>query len=342
MCAKFLISSRSIILYIACILSFVWRAGTTNHERTFVLSPRAELGIRIAFSAVFGLGVVYFALVIKTFWQYGDALDKSFKAKVDLWAKERMSDKASYRSRHTPPTLWTPPLGLAWDLPSGPHYPPFGQAWGPHYPPFGQAWGPTHYPPFGQAWGPHYPPFGQAWGPHYPPFGQAWGTPYPPFGQAWDTPYPPFDTPYPPFGQAWGTPYPTFGQGWGTPSGPPYPSFGEGWGQPSDPPTPRLYRASTGEDTLFPSYTPNRATLPASSMYSDMPPGVLPDLEPFSPQKIMDLRFQSQDGNEMPQSLQSRFRQTSWWKFIEVPRYTCPKPHDAEWISLGSCGCVDW
>jgi len=184
MCVMLIISSRSIVLYIACILSFVWRAGTTNHERTYVLSPRAELGIRITFSVVFGLGVVYFVLVIRTFWQYGDAMDKSLKAKVAP----------------------TPPL---------------------------------------------------------------------------------------------------------------------------NPPTPRTDSASTGEDTVSSIYhQPGTPTL------------VGPNLEPFSPQKIMDLPFQSQDNNVMPQSLQSRFSQSSWWEFIDVPYYTCPKPHDAEWISLGSCGCV--
>jgi len=206
-CAKFLISSRSIILYIACILSFVWRAGTTNHEQTYVLSSRAELGIRIAFSAVFGLGVVYFALVIRTFWQYGDAMDKSFKAKVALWARERTSDKASYRSSYT-------------------------------------------------------------------------AVPIPPSSPSASRSY-------------------------------------------------RSYSPRTGEATFFPSYTPYRATTPVSSIPSTSPL-VRPNLEPFSPQKIMDLRFQSQDGNEMPQSLQGRFSYNSWWKFIEVPHYTCAKTPDTE------------
>jgi len=105
-CAMFLISSRSIILYIACILSFVWRAGTTNHERTYVLSPRAELGIRIAFSAVFGLGVVYFTLIIRTFWQYGDAIDESLKAKVCTNSRKPSRSsivQCKHMGRHTLP-----------------------------------------------------------------------------------------------------------------------------------------------------------------------------------------------------------------------------------------------
>jgi len=63
--------------------------------------------------------------------------------------------------------------------------------------------------------------------------------------------------------------------------------------------------------------------MPVFSIYSDMPPLVRPNLEPLSPQKVMDLRFQSLDGNVMPHFLQSRLNHTSWWKFIEVPHYTC-------------------
>jgi len=215
--AMFIISFGSIILYIACILSFVWRAGTTNHERTYVLSPRAELGIRIVFSAVVGLGLVYFALVVRTFWQYGDAMDKSLKAKVDLWARE------SYPS----------------------------------------------------------------WSPRGPLLGLPGSMPWPP-------------------------------------------SPSSGQGTPSGPPTPRSYIARTGDDTPFSSYTPYRAAIPVTLIDPDIPPGILPDLKPFSPQKIMDLRFQSQDGNVMPQFLQSRFNHTPWLKFIEVPHYTCAKTHDIE------------
>ena len=191
------------MLYMACILSFVWRAGTTNQERTYVLSSRAELGIRIAFSVVFALGIAYFTLVIKTLWQHGDATD----AEVHSWARERMSHMASYRSSHTvSPTVPTPP------------------------------------------------------------------------------------------------------------SSQPIRSY-------------RPYSPSTEEDT---SYTPYRATTPVSSIYHQpgTPPLVCPNLEAFS-FKIMNLRFQSQDGNELPQSLQSKFSHTSWSKFIEVPRYTCVKIHDA-------------
>jgi len=238
----------------------------------FCFITRAELGIRIAFSAVFGLGVVYFALVIRTLWKYGDAMDKTFRAKVDSWATEQTSDKASYRSSHTvPPMVQTP----SWGRPSGP--PPGFVPWGP-------IWGaPSGLPPGLMPWGP-------------PP---VWGTP---------SGFPPGFMPSSP------------------PQGPPLspPVI-----PPVIPPAFQSYSASTGEDTYF-SSSPYRATMPVFSIYSDMPASIHLNLEPSSPQKIMDLRFQSQDGNAMPQSLQSRFSHTSWLKFIEVPHYTCVKAHDPE------------
>jgi len=162
-------------------MSFVWRSGTTTHEPTYFLSPRAEFGIRVAISAVFALGVVYFVLITRAFRQYGDAMDTSFQEKAGMLAKERLSDKTSYRLSYNVPWMVPPPLRS---------------------------------------------------------------------------------------------------------------------------PSPRPHSASTGEDTMFPSYASYRAATPVSTTYpqSDnaQPIPVRPHSEPFSPQKIMDLRFQSQDGNEMP------------------------------------------
>ncbi|KAF9467779.1 hypothetical protein BDZ94DRAFT_1155478, partial [Collybia nuda] len=61
----------SIILYIVCIMSFVWRTGTANANTSPTISQRAALGPRIAISAVLGLGVLYFLLILNTFRRYG-------------------------------------------------------------------------------------------------------------------------------------------------------------------------------------------------------------------------------------------------------------------------------
>ncbi|KAF4600472.1 hypothetical protein EYR38_005101 [Pleurotus pulmonarius] len=62
----------SLISFIVCILSFVWRTGSTldPHERD-PMTPRQILGPRIAITAILVLGLIYFALIINTLKSYG-------------------------------------------------------------------------------------------------------------------------------------------------------------------------------------------------------------------------------------------------------------------------------
>ncbi|KAG6904979.1 hypothetical protein DXG01_005848 [Tephrocybe rancida] len=71
-------------------MAFVWRTGNGGQlESILILSPRAELGIRIAISAVLGLGVLYFALILNTLRRYGDSMDKNFKRELELMVKQK-------------------------------------------------------------------------------------------------------------------------------------------------------------------------------------------------------------------------------------------------------------
>jgi hypothetical protein len=85
-------SIRSIILYIVCIMAFVWRAGTTDPPYS-PLSRHAALGPRIAISGVLGLGLIYFLLVLNTFRRYGDIMDKNWTDRVAGWTREKISDE---------------------------------------------------------------------------------------------------------------------------------------------------------------------------------------------------------------------------------------------------------
>jgi hypothetical protein len=53
-------------------MSFVWRTGA-NGESHPPLSARQELGPRIGITCQLALGLVYFALVIRTFRNYGES-----------------------------------------------------------------------------------------------------------------------------------------------------------------------------------------------------------------------------------------------------------------------------
>ena len=62
----------SMLLFIVTILSFVWRTGATNDpDPRSPLSTTGVLGPRIAVTGVFGLGMIYFVLIVKTLTSYG-------------------------------------------------------------------------------------------------------------------------------------------------------------------------------------------------------------------------------------------------------------------------------
>ncbi|KAJ7605313.1 hypothetical protein FB45DRAFT_767217, partial [Roridomyces roridus] len=57
-------------VFFVCIMSFVWLSGSSNDPSTIALSPRAALGIRIALTLVFSVGLVYLMLIVRTFHRY--------------------------------------------------------------------------------------------------------------------------------------------------------------------------------------------------------------------------------------------------------------------------------
>jgi hypothetical protein len=63
------------VFFIVSILSFVWRTGSVlDPVDSPPLPQNAALGTRIAITGVFGLGMVYFALIVKTLKRYGTHL----------------------------------------------------------------------------------------------------------------------------------------------------------------------------------------------------------------------------------------------------------------------------
>lgn len=60
------------IFFVVAILAFVWRYGSSADPVDPELpSPTAALGLRIAVSALFFLGLLYLAAIVKTFHNYG-------------------------------------------------------------------------------------------------------------------------------------------------------------------------------------------------------------------------------------------------------------------------------
>ncbi|KAI6043456.1 hypothetical protein EDC04DRAFT_2562735 [Pisolithus marmoratus] len=62
----------SMIFFIASILAFVWRSGSTTDPSTpSSLSPNAAIGPRVLISVLLFLGIVYFGAIVKTLQGYG-------------------------------------------------------------------------------------------------------------------------------------------------------------------------------------------------------------------------------------------------------------------------------
>ncbi|KAF8066496.1 hypothetical protein FPV67DRAFT_1495041 [Lyophyllum atratum] len=78
--------SWSIIFYLACVMSFVWRTGTT-HDPVLQVTPLVAFGPRIAITFVFLLGIVYLSLIVSTFRRYGAGMDKAWRKRVLEWAE---------------------------------------------------------------------------------------------------------------------------------------------------------------------------------------------------------------------------------------------------------------
>jgi len=80
---------RSIMLYIACIMSFVWRTSAQDANPPGDLSKGALLTVRIVITVILGLGMLYGWLILNTFSKYGVAMDKTWKERIDGWLEEK-------------------------------------------------------------------------------------------------------------------------------------------------------------------------------------------------------------------------------------------------------------
>ncbi|TFK34905.1 hypothetical protein BDQ12DRAFT_656329 [Crucibulum laeve] len=106
----------SIILYIVCIMSFVWRTGSRDDQPPEALSAEAAIVVRIVITVVLCLGTLYGILIVTTFRRYGDAMDRAWKNRIDGWLMEKPF--SSYQ-RHIYPTSYHQPS----------HYPIFGDSY---------------------------------------------------------------------------------------------------------------------------------------------------------------------------------------------------------------------
>ena len=73
------------ILYIVCIMSFVWRTGTTDDANRGPMTPEGTLTFRILVSILLSLGVIYFVLIVSTLRKYGEMMDQVWNRRLIGW-----------------------------------------------------------------------------------------------------------------------------------------------------------------------------------------------------------------------------------------------------------------
>jgi hypothetical protein len=89
------------MLYIACIMSFVWRTSAQDTNPPGDLSKGALLAVRVVITVILGLGMLYGWLILNTFSRYGVEMDKKWKKRTDGWLEEKA--RAQYVPQPSPP-----------------------------------------------------------------------------------------------------------------------------------------------------------------------------------------------------------------------------------------------
>ena len=72
-------------MYIVCIMSFVWRTGTTDDANRGPMVPEKALAFRIIISVALSLGLLYFVLIATTLRKYGEMMDQAWHKTIISW-----------------------------------------------------------------------------------------------------------------------------------------------------------------------------------------------------------------------------------------------------------------
>ena len=157
--------ARSIILYVVCIMSFIWRTGVTSTTPPG-LSDTGLLVIRIAATVVLGIGVLYGLLIMSTFQRFV-VMDEEWKRRIEEWNEEKAAGNIVYPNLDDgqyPPSNWYPYRSARYQRPTPSRYyqPSFGGGYPRNTPPSSPAYAqPTIVPlPLGSS--PHSAPSNNA------------------------------------------------------------------------------------------------------------------------------------------------------------------------------------
>ena len=119
-------------MYIVCIVSLIWRTGTTDDADRGPMTPKDAFAFRIIVTVVLSLGLIYFVLITSTLRRYGEMMDQAWHRRVVGWINDTVAP-ATYNSANkghiptTPVPLVDPPIPIAR------YQPPAGTGFGSTY-----------------------------------------------------------------------------------------------------------------------------------------------------------------------------------------------------------------
>jgi hypothetical protein len=88
------------LLFVVCILSFVWRTGSVaDPQQRMLLSPNGALAARIAITAVFALGMFFMLMIVRTLKRYGAHEESPYLTMGRMSGSYRSETRASVRAR---------------------------------------------------------------------------------------------------------------------------------------------------------------------------------------------------------------------------------------------------
>jgi hypothetical protein len=78
-------------MYIVCIVSLIWRTGTTEDANRGPMTPEDAFPFRIIVTAILSLGLIYFVLIASTLRRYGEMMDQAWHRRIVGWINDTVA-----------------------------------------------------------------------------------------------------------------------------------------------------------------------------------------------------------------------------------------------------------
>ncbi|CAA7270549.1 unnamed protein product [Cyclocybe aegerita] len=111
----------SMILYVVCIMSFVWRTGTIDDAERGLPTYHEVLAPRIVITVVLFFGITYFVLITNTLRRYGESMDRAWQRRIMQWLGDGVPQAHSVHTSSAPSDYKYNPLVQPYSRISTPH-----------------------------------------------------------------------------------------------------------------------------------------------------------------------------------------------------------------------------